>query len=87
MFTRSLRGVGLAVLFASIVCAQVGPDGHWEGSFTVNNRETGLSLDLTKNAKSEWIASMGLPSKNAAGLVVMDLAVNGKSVRLGTRLM
>ncbi len=81
MFTRSLRGAGVAVFFASLVCAQVGPDGHWEGSFTVNNRETGLSLDLAKNAKSEWIASMGLPSQNMTGLVVMDAAVNGKSVK------
>ncbi|MGD0872693.1 MAG: hypothetical protein ABSB88_24365 [Bryobacteraceae bacterium] len=75
MFTRSLRGAGVAVFFAALVCAQVGPGGHWEGSFTMNNRETGLSLDLAKNAKSEWIASMGLPSENATGLVVMDVAV------------
>src|ERR1017187_2925543 len=81
MFTRSLRGAGVAVFFASLVCAQVGPDGHWEGSFTVNNREMGLSLDLAKNSKSEWIASMGLPSENATGLVVMNVAVNGKSVK------
>ena len=78
---RSLRGAGVAVLFASLVCAQAGPDGHWEGSFTVNNREIGISLDLAKNAKSEWIASMGLPSQNMTGLVVMDVAVNGKSVK------
>jgi len=81
MSTRLLRGAGAAVLFASLVCAQAGPDGHWEGSFTVNNREIGISLDLAKNAKSEWIASMGLPSQNMAGLVVMDVAVNGNSVK------
>jgi hypothetical protein len=81
MSTRLLHGAGAAVLFASLVCAQAGPDGHWEGSFTVNNREIGISLDLAKNAKSEWIASMGLPSEQATGLVVMDVAVNGKSVR------
>jgi hypothetical protein len=63
------------------VCAQAGPDGHWEGSFTVNNREIGVSLDLAKNAKAEWIASMGLPPEQATGLVVMDVAVNGKSVK------
>lgn len=79
--TRSLRGAGAAVLFASLVCAQAGPDGHWEGSFTVNNREVGVSLDLAKNEKSEWIASMGVPSGNATGMVVMDVAVNGKSVK------
>jgi hypothetical protein len=81
VFTRFLRGAGAAVLFASLVCAQTGPDGHWEGSFTVNNREVGVSLDLAKNEKSEWIASMGLPSGNATGLVVMNVAVNGKSVK------
>jgi hypothetical protein len=81
MSTRLLRGAGAAVLFASLVCAQAGPDGHWEGSYTVNNREIGISLDLAKNAKSEWIASMGLPSQNMTGLVVMDVAVNGKSVK------
>ena len=81
MFTRLLRGAGAAVLFASLVCAQAGPDGHWEGSYTVNNREIGISLDLAKNAKSEWIASMGIPSQNMTGLVVMDVAVNGKSVK------
>jgi hypothetical protein len=81
MSTRLLRGAGVAVLFASLVCAQAGPDGHWEGSFTVNNREIGISLDLAKNAKSEWIASMGLPPEHATGLVVTDVAVNGKSVR------
>src|ERR1035437_8286794 len=46
MSTRLLRGAGAAVLFASLVCAQAGPDGHWEGSLTVNNREVGVSLDL-----------------------------------------
>ena len=81
MSTRLLRGAGAAVLFASLVCAQAGPDGHWEGFYTVNNREIGISLDLAKNAKSEWIASMGLPSQNLTGLVVMDVTVNGKSVK------
>jgi hypothetical protein len=81
MLIRSLRGAGAAVLFASLVCAQAGPDGHWEGSYNVNNRELGLSLDLAKNGRSEWIASMGLPSQNMTGLVVMDVAVNGKSVK------
>ena len=81
MSTRLLRGAGVVVLFASLVCAQAGPDGHWEGSFTVNNREIGISLDLAKNAKSEWIASMGLPPEHSTGLVVMDVAVNGKSVK------
>src|SRR5512140_3405086 len=69
------------VLFASLLWAQVGPGGHWEGSFKVNEREIGLSLDVAKNAKSEWIASMGVPARNLTGLVVKDLAVDGNSVK------
>ena len=88
MFTRFLRGAGAAVLFASLVCAQTGPAGHWEGAFTAGNRQIGLALDLAKNARSEWIASMSMPSENATGLVVMDVVVNGNSVKfVGVELM
>src|SRR5450759_595717 len=81
MFIRSLRGAGVAVFLASLMWAQAGPDGHWVGTLTVDGREIGLSLDLAKNQKAEWIASMGVPSENAIGLVVKDLAVSGKSVK------
>jgi hypothetical protein len=78
----------VAALFASVVWAQTGPAGHWEGSFKVNDREIGLGLDLTKNAKSEWIASMSVPAENVTGLVVMDVVVNGNSVKfVGVELM
>jgi hypothetical protein len=88
MSTRLLRCAGAAALFASLVCAQAGPDGHWEGAFTAGNREIGLTLDLAKNARSEWIASMSIPSENARGLVVSDVAVTGNSVKfVGVELM
>jgi hypothetical protein len=81
MSTRLLRGVGAAVLFAALSCAQTGPGGHWEGAFTAGNREIGLTLDLARNDKAKWIASMGMPASNETGLVVKDLAVNGNSVK------
>jgi hypothetical protein len=81
MSTRLLRGAGAAVLFAALSCAQTGPGGHWEGAFAAGNREIGLTLDLARNDKAEWIASMGMPAQNATGLVVKDLAVNGNSVK------
>ncbi len=80
MFTRSLCSACAALLFTALVYAQESPEGHWEGGFTVNNREIGMSLDLAKNSKSEWIASMGLPSQSMTGLVVKDLTISGKSV-------
>jgi len=59
-----------------------GPDGHWEADITGDGgQRIRVSLDLAKNAKSEWIASMGLPSENKSGLVVREVVVNGKSVK------
>jgi hypothetical protein len=59
-----------------------GPDGHWEADITGDGgQRVRVSLDLAKNAKSEWIASMGLPSENKSGLVVREVVVNGKSVK------
>ncbi len=67
---------------------ETGPAGHWEGIFKVNDREIGLALDLAKNAKLEWIASMSVPAENATGLVVTDVVVSGDSVKfVGVELM
>ena len=59
-----------------------GPAGHWEADITGEDpQRIRVTLDLGKNAKSEWIASMGVPSENQTGMVVKDVAVNGKSVK------
>lgn len=59
-----------------------GPAGHWEGDITGDGPlRMRVTLDLAKNAKSEWIASMGVPSANKSDLVVKDVVVNGKSVK------
>ncbi len=83
MFMRSIC-VTCAVLFvAALVWAQEGPAGHWEGSAPADfdvNRPIGITLDLAKNANSEWVASMGVPALNATGLVVQNVKVNGTSV-------
>lgn len=71
-----------AVIAITAVGADVGPAGHWEADITGDgSQQIGVTLDLAKNAKSEWIASMGLPSDNRTGLVVKDLVVSGKSVK------
>jgi hypothetical protein len=76
------------VFFASVVGAQTSPAGHWDGTFKANDREIGLGLDLARNAKSEWIASMSVPAQNVTGLVVMDVKVDGNSVKfVGVELM
>lgn len=71
-----------ALLFAALLCAHAGPGGHWEADIKGDGPQLiRLTLDLEKNAKSEWIASMGLPSENRTGLVVKDVVVNGNSVK------
>ncbi len=81
MLTRSLCAVSVMLLFlAAVVSAQGTPAGHWEGSITANGQVIGLSLDLARNANSEWIASMGVPSENLTGLVVLGTAVTDTTV-------
>jgi hypothetical protein len=88
MFTRLLCGVGAVVMCASLASAQSGPAGHWEGTFTAENRPMTLGLDLAQNAKSQWVASMSVPSEQATGLVVSDVVVSGASVKfVGVELM
>jgi hypothetical protein len=86
---RFACGVWSILLFAlligltgTLVRAQATPDGHWEGALkTPDGQQVKLSLDMARNAKAEWIASMGMPSQNASGLVVMNVMVNGSSVK------
>jgi hypothetical protein len=67
---------------AALLTTEAGPAGHWEADIIGDGPRTNrVTLDLAKNAKSEWIASMGLPSENMTGMVVTDVAVNGKSVK------
>jgi hypothetical protein len=76
MFYRWFLGLAAA----SLLCAQTAPAGHWEGTFNADGREIGISFDLAQK-DAGWIASMGMPAENITGLVVKDLAVNGKSVK------
>jgi hypothetical protein len=70
------------LVLASLLCAQAGPAGHWEAEIAGEGQQRiRVSLDLAKNTRSEWIASMGLPSDNKTGLVVKDLAIKGNSVK------
>jgi hypothetical protein len=79
--TNPLSVVAL-LLLASSLSAQAGLAGHWEGEIIGDGAQRiRVSLDLNQNAKSEWIASMGLPAENTTGLVVQKVAVNGMSVK------
>jgi hypothetical protein len=58
------------------------PAGHWETDLAAGGAQRmRLSLDLAKNAKAEWIASMGMPADNRTGMVVKDVLVTDKSVK------
>lgn len=80
MQTRIFCSACAVLLFAALACPQGTPAGHWEGAFSLNNLKVGVSLDLAKNERSEWIASMGVPSEESSGLVVQNIKVNENSV-------
>ena len=81
MSLLTFRRIGAAIWFASALCAQTSPAGHWEGVLNADGGGITVSLDLARNNKAEWVASMGVPSQNATGLVVKDLVVTGTSVK------
>jgi hypothetical protein len=80
MLTRILCSAYVVLSLAALAWAQGSPAGHWEGAFSLDNREVGVSLDLARNKKSEWIASMGIPSEKMTGMVVLDVMVSESSV-------
>jgi hypothetical protein len=72
---------GIAVFLVSALNVQANIEGHWEGEVIGDgDQPIRVSLDIGKNAESEWIASMGLPDHNMSGLVVQDLTVESNSV-------
>jgi hypothetical protein len=80
MKAAGLWGIVVALLLAPFAGAQTGVDGHWEGVIKGDNGDVRISLDLARNAQSQWVASMGLPPR-ASGLIVTDLAVDDRSVK------
>ena len=80
MIARAFFSTFAVLFFAALLCAQGSSDGHWEGIVKGDNGDVRISLDLARNAQSQWIASMGVPPQ-ISGLVVMDLSVEGKSVK------
>jgi hypothetical protein len=65
----------------AIAVAQTDFSGHWEGTIDAPNGPTRLALDLAKNAKGLWIASLGVPEQKITGLRVTDISVVGSEVR------
>ena len=78
---RYLLACGCFTLAATIAVAQTDLSGHWEGTVDVPNGPTRLALDLAKNEKGVWVASLGVPERKITGLRVTDISVVGSEVR------
>jgi hypothetical protein len=78
---RYLLACGLLALAAAIAVAQTDFSGHWEGTLDAASGPTRLALDLAKNAKGVWVASLGVPEQKITGLRVTDISVVGSEVR------
>jgi hypothetical protein len=68
-------------LAAASAVAQTDFSGHWEGAADVPAGPTRLALDLAKNAKGVWVASLGVPERGVTGLRVTDISVAGSELR------
>jgi uncharacterized protein len=68
-------------LVAAIAVAQTDFSGHWEGTLDTPNGPTRLALDLAKNDKGVWVASLGVPEQKVSGLRATDISVVGSEVR------
>jgi len=71
------RLLSAALAVAITASAQIGPSGHWEGTVSVPNGPSKISLDLVRDEKGAWIASLGVPEQKVTGLRVSDLLVQG----------
>jgi len=79
--SRYLCAASLIAFGAAMAFAQADPSGHWEGTVDMPNNPQKLALDLAKNDKGAWTASLGVPDKNYSGLRVADLTVEGNKVK------
>jgi hypothetical protein len=77
----AFRCLMACAMAAASAVAQTDASGHWEGKVDVPNGPTGLALDLAKNAKGVWVASLGVPEQKITGLRVTDIDVVGAEVR------
>jgi len=74
----------LGILFLLVpfsAYAQAGLAGHWEGTLPVPSGPSQLVLDIDKNARSEWIASLSLPQAQVSGLRVTNLRLEWPELR------
>ncbi|MBM3814484.1 MAG: hypothetical protein FJW20_22900 [Acidimicrobiia bacterium] len=66
-----------ALLLASPLTAQ---SGHWKGSIQTPNGELDVEIDLAQDGDKGWIGSLSIPSQNAKGLGLLNVAVKEGSI-------
>jgi hypothetical protein len=72
----------LVTFFVSMGLAQAqpAPSGHWEGTIQAPDRTVDVHVDLTKNAKGEWIGSLSTPTMSLTDLPLANITVKDSSV-------
>lgn len=81
---RALLPVFLIAFGVSAAVAQIDASGHWEGSIEVPKGPSKITLDLARNEKANWIASLGVPERNATGLIVSDISLKGNKLKFSS---
>jgi hypothetical protein len=81
---RYLWACGCFALAVTSAVAQTDFSGHWEATVDVSNGPTRLALDIAKNAKGVWVASLSVPDQKAAGIRVTDISIAGNEIRFAS---
>jgi hypothetical protein len=74
---RKLFAMSLVVLAAAWAQTAPSASGHWEGTI----RQIPLTVDLSQTPAGTWIGSISIPAANVIDLPLINIAVDGTSVR------
>ncbi|HEY3841069.1 MAG TPA: hypothetical protein VGL72_31075 [Bryobacteraceae bacterium] len=74
---KSFLPLLLAAICAPAVFAADDPSGHWEATIKVPKGPSKLTLDMARDDKGFWTASLGVPENHATGLVVNNIKMEG----------
>lgn len=78
----------LLVLWGAAAMAQTvaNPVGHWQGKIQIPDHELSITVDLARDAKSQWIGSMSVTGSTSIDVPLEDIAVDGAAVRFASNL-
>jgi hypothetical protein len=77
--------IPIFLLALAIAQSAADPSGHWQGKVQTPAGQMPIEVDLTRNAKGEWIGAITLPDEQLKGLPLQSVVVTGRTIALNAR--